>query len=472
VLRRADILQFWQTPDEQRQVLFFEYFRAEPGEAVDLPVPAAVKELQEALYATKQERRAVLSRLAAILGPGATQGLSEEMNLEQWVTRFVYKGIDSDTRERLKKKGTPVKVPVLQHKLVWKARELSHRLSELKRDIKEKTKSAKAAAPTPKAAATQKGLTQISDFVTEAFATLSSAAPFVKTISLELGKLSDVSLAIKVEMKNGKTTSPQKAFSEANLDLLAVLLYVAIARQAAANGQARLLVLDDVLQSVDGVARLRMVEFIVRSLEGWQFVFTLHDRLWLEQLRNLLRRVNHPFVEREIRRWTFDGNPEIVDSLRLPTGTIEAALATDEVYQICAEAGLLLERCCNHLSHTLPISVTRRRDDRYTLGDLWPGIVKALRKTSVKAAAEEVERWMHLRNLLGAHFNEWAHTLSRLEAEAFGAAVGDIAKLLWCAKCGTWVEAVRIGMNRVSGWSCRCGQTVVEPDPPAVASRA
>jgi energy-coupling factor transporter ATP-binding protein EcfA2 len=464
VLRRADILQFWRTPDEQRQFLFFEYFRAEPGGVVELALPAAIKELQEALYSTKQERRVALSRLAALLGPNATDALSEEIDLEKWITRFVYNGIDSDTREKLKKKGTPAHIPVVQHKLVWKIRELTQRLSNLKKEVKEKTKAAKAAVPTPKAAATQKGLTQISDFVTEAFASLSSAAPFVKSLSLELGKLSSVSLSIMVRTKNDKATSPQKAFSEANLDLLAVLLYVAIARQAAAKGQGRLLVLDDVLQSVDGVTRLRMVEFIVKSLDGWQFVFTLHDRLWAEQLRSVLRRLNHPFVEREIRRWTFDGGPEIVDSLRLPTGGIESAIGTGEVYQICAEAGLLLERCCSHLSHTLPISVTRRRDDRYTLGDLWPGILKALRKNSAKAAAEEVERWMHLRNLLGAHFNEWANTLTRSEAEAFGVAVRDLALLLWCAKCGAWVEAVRVGANKITGWSCRCGKTTVTQD--------
>ena len=134
------------------------------------------------------------------------------------------------------------------------------------------------------------------------------------------------------------------------------------------------------------------------------------------------------------------------------------------MYQICAEAGLLLERCCNHLSHTLPISVTRRRDDRYTLGDLWPGVLKSLKNTSAKGPAVEVDRWLHLRNLLGAHFNEWANTLSRLESEAFGIAVRDLTQLLWCAKCENWVDAVRVGVSKITGWSCRCGRTAVVQD--------
>src|SRR5439155_6574919 len=138
------------------------------------------------------------------------------------------------------------------------------------------------------------------------------------------------------------------------------------------------------------------------------------------------------------------------DSLRRPTAGIEGAIQTGEVYQICSEAGLLLERLSNHLSHTLPISVTRRRDDRYTLGDLWPGVLKALRRTSSRDAAEGVERWMHLRNLLGAHFNEWANSLSRSEAEEFGVAVRNLTVALWCGSCGTWVEAVRIGLSRIT----------------------
>ena len=59
-------------------------------------------------------------------------------------------------------------------------------------------------------------------------------------------------------LKNNQTADPLGLFSEANLDLLAFLIFLAVAKEAAERGQARLLVLDDVLQSVDAVFRARV----------------------------------------------------------------------------------------------------------------------------------------------------------------------------------------------------------------------
>jgi hypothetical protein len=84
-----------------------------------------------------------------------------------------------------------------------------------------------------------------------------------------------------------------------------------------------------------------------------------------------------------------------------------------------------LEAICNRLSWTLPISVIRRKDDNYTLGDLWPGVQKVLRKTNIQSTSQEVDKWLHLRNLVGAHYNEWALSTSNEEACLLGEAMRD-----------------------------------------------
>jgi len=122
---------------------------------------------------------------------------------------------------------------------------------------------------------------------------------------------------------------------------------------------------------------------------------------------------------------------------------------------VCSQAGLLLERICSILSYTLPIAVTRRKGDKYTLGDLWPGIHKVLRHTSFKSTTEEVNRWLCLRNLVGAHYNEWAQTLSRQEAQFFGDAVLKLLSETRCDNCFYWIE------ERINAWSCRCGKIQV-----------
>jgi hypothetical protein len=469
VLRRADILQFWHTPDEQKQLVFFDYFRStrEPGSHA---TPAEVRDAEDRLWELKRARRKTWQELAARRGPAAFAALSDDADLEAWITAHVYAGVGSDARKALKARGTPLRVPVIDHKLVWTLREQTQLIGVARREVKALRKRAKAGQPTPKAAATRKGLESVSAFVTEAFSQLSSAGSYVDSISVDLGTLSAVSLTITVQLRNGSSSTPRKLFSEANLDLLALLIYTAIAAQAASRGQAKVLVFDDVFQSIDGAARFRTVDYLLERLPGWQFIFTVHDRLWAEQLRQIFRSRNAPFTDIEIRRWSFDAGPVLVDAERVPNSGLRAALVHGEPYQICAEAGLLLERIAHHLSYALPISVTRRRGDKYTLGDLWPGVLKALRRTTVTDTASAVERWIHLRNMLGAHYNEWAESLSRDEAHTFGTSVLALSKLVWCAACRTWVDAVRRG-NDVSEWRCKCGARALVPknavQPPA-----
>lgn len=118
----------------------------------------------------------------------------------------------------------------------------------------------------------------------------------------------------------------------------------------------------------------------MKEFGNWQLIFTVHDRFWQEQLRVLLRRHNCDFVEREIVRWDFNNGPTIINASRDMDVLLQEAIGRGEVYSICAQAGLLLERICNILSYNLPISVTRKVGDKYTLGDLWPGVSKILRK--------------------------------------------------------------------------------------------
>jgi hypothetical protein len=268
---------------------------------------------------------------------------------------------------------------------------------------------------------------------------------------------------MKVNLKNGAISAPERVFSEANLDLLALLIFLAFAKESAKRGQAKFIILDDVLQSVDASIRVLVADYILREFSDWQMIYTVHDRLWLEQLRELFRLRGISFCEAEIIRWQFDVGPMISGGGRSPEQPLQKALADGDVVSICAQSGLLLEQIANILSYSLPISVTRRKGDKYTLGDLWPGILKALSKTTEKAQAEEVNRWLHLRNLIGAHFNEWAHALSQQEAEFFGISVLQLLNAVRCNSCLRWIERKEAVDGQRSLWSCRCGKTRILP---------
>lgn len=64
---------------------------------------------------------------------------------------------------------------------------------------------------------------------------------------------------------------------------------------------------------------------------------------------------------------------------------------------------------------------------------------------------------LHLRNLVGAHYNEWALVLSRDEAVSFAAAVSKLVGATWCSRCQRWIEEIRIASGAEMGWRCKCG---------------
>jgi len=147
-------------------------------------------------------------------------------------------------------------------------------------------------------------------------------------------------------------------------------------------------------------------------------------------------RLNGSFVEREIRSWSFDAGPVISSIAGSLQNDVLEALRDSTPTTLCAIAGRLLEDVADNASCELGTSVTRRRRDRYTLGDTWPGVLKALKKTDLLKVAEEVERWQPLRNLVGAHFNEWAGALTLVEAQRFAESVLALDSSLTCPRCG------------------------------------
>lgn len=240
-------------------------------------------------------------------------------------------------------------------------------------------------------------------------------------------------------LPDGRRVWPPHVVSEANLDVLALFVFVGLVKSASERGQAKVLILDDVLQSVDAPLRVLIIDHLLEVLPDWQFVIVVHDRLWHEQLRSLFRRRNLPVECAEIIRWTHTTGPVLREGGGHLAVGLENALRDGTPQEICAAAGVLLERTCDALSRALRISVRRQETDQYTLGELWPGIRKATRRTTLHDRVEAVEMWLALRNIAGCHWNEWAAALSTSEAEQLGSAVADLVRHVRCDRCSHWI---------------------------------
>lgn len=447
VLRRVDMQSFWSLPAKERMLVFFDYFRPPgPTELQKLEAARSVKQLEERIPQLEEQTEAGLDKLARVLSIDRQLLGSAAGFRESYVhARFMRQGLTD----------APTKRDRDALKRVWQqARNPAAALAKALRALDVARATADGAAEDRVKAEVTAILATASAVVSDSFRAISTEN-FVEQVSLSPGE-DGSTLDVSLLLADATTVDPTLVLSEANLDLLALLVFVGVAEAAAEAGQAKLLVLDDVFQSVDSVYRERVCAHLVRRLSGWQLVVLTHDRLWMTILSELLRQAGHRFLAREVVEWSFETGPVIREALLSPAGPLKAALSTGIPTAMCSAAGLLAEEMADRMSWTLPASVVRRRGDRYTLGDTWPGVSKRLRRFTVAVEVEALDACLPLRNLVGAHYNEWARTVSSQEATRFGLAVLALHDRLRCGECESWVE--QAGKDR---FACRCGMTVV-----------
>ena len=450
VLRRSDILKFIQTPAHQKQVLFFSYIKSLKDEnwvadTKDESIAFNTERIQ-----LKNLRRDLVEKLSKKINVPEEEIPLNIPALDKFISEKLYNGITRKERDRMLRKGFKVKVNLSALEIAKEIKVATENIHLLnKKEPKKKNSSGIQEATQSKL---EKIFADAGRYLTESFKAISSSN-FFERIELRIGGVTAVSFDVIVHLKNGKEIQPNNIFSEANHDLLALLVFLSIIKEAAENGQEKLLVLDDVLQSVDSTIRLMFVDFLLKNFSDWQLVFSIHDRLFLNQLKSLFRRYNHEFTEVEILKWDFENGPFILKRETEKDNSLLIAISTSDINLIASQAGVLLEKITNHLSYLLPISIVRRKEDKYTLGDLWPGVFKKLKKTEISEVLETIDSLSFLRNLFGAHYNEWALSLSNTEVFQYADAVEKFYENVYCITCLAWIEP-----NSTNSWKCGCGK--------------
>jgi hypothetical protein len=447
-LQRAEIVTFLGLPPSERGKLFVEHF--DIGRRASGPSPA-VETLREDQVRLKAQRRAIFDDLVQRAGARPRQG---PLN-QQFAKLISLVFLDGLTASEWKARGDDI--PHEARSLISHFERISAGLAGLKRDI------ADSGSP-DKVGIWEMQVRRLSELLGDIGRPLTEAVKFVGVfdeiarVDVHFARQSALSIELEVGLRDGRVVPPESVFSEGFLDLLAILFFVQVAKAAALRGQAQILILDDVVQSVDSTVRVRLIDYILQDLATWQLIITVHDLGWRAQLTDRMRKANHPFVIRHIRRWSFGGGPVVVDETGDGSQSLRGVVGKAASSTVAAESGRLIEAMSDRLSWTLPVAVSRARDDRYDLGALWPPVLKKLKKTNLSHQAQEVDRWIHLRNLLGAHHNEVATSLPDSDADEFAKAVLGLWDGVFCSSCLQWVE--REGPSSPP-LSCPCGQTKV-----------
>ena len=106
----------------------------------------------------------------------------------------------------------------------------------------------------------------------------------------------------------GESVDSRSFASEGHLDTLGLCIFLAFNKQF---NNLSLMVLDDVLTTVDVIHKEKIANLLLEEFEDFQFIITAHDKLWVDELEELCTKYGRDNVVYEIEEWSLDEGPVI-----------------------------------------------------------------------------------------------------------------------------------------------------------------
>ncbi|MGY6658541.1 AAA family ATPase [Amycolatopsis sp. TRM77291] len=438
-LNRHDILRFLDTDAMERGSLLLDYFPSEAGKLASRPQDE-IHRLTADQAELRIRRTSGASRLAEILGCGPLD-LADRNSFLRTVRNTLMGGMTWKAFEE--QQGWDEVDPATKAA----AQELAgiyNELTAIKKRIEAAGNVLNPVAHERQTRILRPILAGIGSDLSQAFNRIAQGYP-VERVDVVFAESGPLSLDVVVRLHNGRNCFPQQLFSEAYKDLIALLFFTSVDKKAAERGQAKILILDDVLQSVDAAVRHAFMTYVLEFFADWQLIITAHDRLWRDQLRDLFGAHDHAVLGLEIRDWEFDTGP-VFDPPAADRLKKDLLLMIDagEPRSIAAAAGQLLELSCDRLTLSMRLEIPRQ--EKYTLADLWAVVRTRLADTAAEPAVQRVAAHKLLRNLT-VHPDPRSWDLTKADARAFARAVLDLVDHIRCASCG-WLP---------KKGTCKCG---------------
>lgn len=261
----------------------------------------------------------------------------------------------------------------------------------------------------------------------------------------------------------GSSTPPQAYFSQSHLDTLGLCVFLALSGLDQADDT--ILVLDDVLASVDEPHVDRLIEMLHAEAAKFRHcIITTHYRPWRQKFRwGWLKNGQCHFVE--LTKWTQANGIKLIRTIP-DVSALRQLLVADppDPQLISAKAGVVLEAVLDFLTLLYRCHVPRMTDDSYTLGELLPAIDKKLRPAlrvevhsgldstgapvfvsrPLGTCLDEISRIAQVRNVMGCHFNKLSHDLLDSDAISFAELVLQLVDALVDEDAG-WPKSDKSG---------------------------
>ena len=187
-------------------------------------------------------------------------------------------------------------------------------------------------------------------------------------------------LRLAIEFLNkAHQCNPRAFLSDGHLDSLGLCIYLATVRMF--NEPGSLLILDDVLTSVDKEHRHRVADLLLEDFQDFQMIVTTHDERWFDILRDkvIARGDQKGWKFSRIARWTVEKGPESA-TFEGTWDWIQANVVGDAYRELGGSLRLVLEDFLKRVASKIELRVRFNVEGRHTAGDfLHAGIDKEIR---------------------------------------------------------------------------------------------
>jgi len=252
---------------------------------------------------------------------------------------------------------------------------------------------------------------------------------------------------------HGRTEDPRVHYSESHLDTLGLCFFLAIRKhEYTSDPSFAMLVIDDVVHSVDAQHRQRFIDLLAQHFNDHQIFLTTHDAIFFEYLT---RRFNKDMEHVRFSGWSLEHGPSLVqcpsDYIRMSDPAMRAASSE---HDICSSIRRFMESFSKEMDERLWVNT--RYASNPMLEHLWPPLKARLDKSAdFRTKVGDSLDAIHNNRWFG---NKWAHDnpdpslLQHSEALELAEHVVLFHDSLKCDHCNAYI-ARRDDIN----WTCNCG---------------
>ena len=284
-----------------------------------------------------------------------------------------------------------------------------------------------------------------------------------KNIELKVMLKKRASTKLEIESFGREGEDPRALASEGHLDSLGLCIFLAFVKKF--NKGCPLIILDDVVSTIDAQHRKNICKLLFEEFNDNQLIITTHDEVWYEQLRAFQHtyRMEGNFKNLTIVGWNVDTGP-IIRPYKPRWERIQEKIAQGDKLGAGNEGRQylewILEKICNVTNAPVPVNNWEGR----MVSDLLPHVKKRIGdlikddeplKTTILDKFKNLESTTIMGNIL-SHNNILAGKVSIEEVRGFCDSVHELHGVFLCLECGHFINYYRdLKILRCSNPKCK-----------------